>query len=158
MPVDGHTPLLCQEEQRPFFALNSTRTFSPREMPSISVSTSNVPDLAFRVYQISDPFKFFSELEDPHMFGGQAQRPPHEKTFIEQFHSWKQSWRDRVRWGVRDQFTDKAWKDVHSWRQPAENRTHGPTTFATTPVPQFAAIESLHGKPTLWREPRPGKR
>ena len=128
-------PLLCQEEERPYFALNSSRTFAPGEKPSITLTTTNVPDIAFRVYRINDPFKFFETLEDPHMFGGQAQRPPQEKTLIERFHTWKRTLRDDVRWGIRNQFTDKAWKEVHQWRaHPKENRTHGPTTFATTPV------------------------
>jgi hypothetical protein len=127
-------PLLCQEEERPYFALNSERTFGPGEKPSITVTTTNVRDLAFRVYRIRDPFKFFAELEDPHMFGGQAQRPPREKTFIETFHAWKVALRDQIRWGIRHQFTDTAWKDVHQWRAPRENRSHGATTFATTPV------------------------
>ena len=127
-------PLLCQDEQRPYFALNSSRTFAPGEKPAITVTTNKVADLAFRVYKIRDPFKFFAELEDPHMFGGQARRPPHERTFIEQFHAWKQSLRNQVRWDIRHQFTDQAWKDVHQLRAPKENRTHGPTTFATTPV------------------------
>ncbi len=128
-------PLLCQEEERPYFALNSNRTFAPGEKPSITLTTTNVPEIAFRVYRINDPFKFFDNLEDPHMFGGQARRPPQEKTLIERFHTWKQSLRNDIRWGVRDQFSDKAWKDVHQWRsRPTDNRTHGPTTFATAPV------------------------
>ena len=132
--VAATAPLLCQEEERPFFALNSDRTFAPGEKASITLTTSNVPELAFRVYRINDPFAFFESLDDQHMFGGQARRPPQQKTLIEQFHSWKRNLRDSIRWGVRDQFTDKAWKDVREWRAPAENRSHGPTTFATTPV------------------------
>ncbi|HEY3839858.1 MAG TPA: alpha-2-macroglobulin, partial [Bryobacteraceae bacterium] len=128
-------PLLCQDEERPYFALNSGRTFAPGEKPSITLTTTNVPELEFRVYRINDPFKFFENLEDPHMFGGQAQRPPRERTLIERFHTWKQALRNEIRFGVRDQFTDKAWKDVHNWRShPTDIRTHGPTTFATTPV------------------------
>src|ERR1051326_1816722 len=72
----GAAPLLCQEEQRPYFALNSGRTFGPGEKPVITLMTTNVSDLAFRVYRINDPFRFFESLEDPHVFGGQAQRPP----------------------------------------------------------------------------------
>ncbi len=147
-------PLLCQEEARPYFALNSSRTFAPGEKPSITVTTSSVPDLAFRVYKIRDPFKFFAELEDPHMFGGQGQRPAHEKTWIERFHAWKQTWRDKVRWGVRNQFTDNAWKDVHQWHAPKDNRSHGPTTFATAPVlnaQQVVATWQTHfASPEAW--------
>jgi uncharacterized protein YfaS (alpha-2-macroglobulin family) len=128
-------PVLCQEEERPYFALNSSETFAPGQKPSITLTTSNLPDLAFRVYRINDPFKFFENLEDPHMFGGQAQRPPQEKTLIERFHTWKRNLRDDIRWGIRNQFTDDAWKDVHNWRsRPVDNRSHGPTTFATAPV------------------------
>ena len=105
----------------------------PGEKASVTLTTINVPEVEFRVYRINDPFKFFENLEDPHMFGGQAQRPAHEKTLIERFHSWKRSLRDDIRWGVRDQFSDNAWKDIHAWRHN-ENRTHGPTTFATAPV------------------------
>ena len=127
-------PLLCQEEERPYFALNSSRTFAPGEQPQVNLTTTNVSDLAFRVYRIKDPFTFFGNLEDPHMFGGQAQRPPHEQTLIERFHAWKRSLRDDIRWGVRDQFTDKAWQDLHQWRGATHTRSHGPTTFATPAV------------------------
>ena len=128
-------PVLCQEEERPYFALNSSRTFAPGETPSIILTTTNVADVAFRVYRINDPFKFFESLEDPHMFGGQAQRPAQRETFIERFHAWKRRLRDDIRWGVRDQFTDRAWKDVRQWRhRPTESRSHGVTTFATAPM------------------------
>ncbi len=148
-------PLLCQDEERPYFALNSERTFGPGERPSITVTTTNVRDLAFRVYKIRDPFAFFEKLEDPHMFGGQAQKPAHEKTFIETFHAWKQSLRDKVRWGVRHQFTDSAWQDAHRWRAPRENRSHGITTFATAPVlnsQQLVATWQTHfGSGEAWQ-------
>jgi uncharacterized protein YfaS (alpha-2-macroglobulin family) len=127
-------PLLCQEEERPYFALNSSRTYAPGERATVTLTTVNVPDIAFRVYRINDPVKFFQSLEDPHMFGGQAQRPPHEKTLIEKFHSWKRGLRDEIRWGVRDQFSAQAWTDIHSWRTPKEQRSYGATTFATAPV------------------------
>ncbi len=148
-------PLLCQEEERPYFALNSSRTFAPGEKASITLTTSNVTDVAFRVYRINDPFKFFEKLEDPHMFGGQAQTPPHETTLIERFHTWKQTLRGDIRWGVRNQFTDNAWKDIHEWRHGGgENRTHGATTFATAPVinsQQLVATWNTHiGTTEAW--------
>ena len=116
-------PLLCQDEQRPYFALGSSRTFAPGEKATITLTTTNVPDVAFRVYRINDPFKFFETLEDPHMFGGQAQRPPTETTLLEKFHTWKRSLRNDIRWGVRHQFSDTAWKDMHSWRsQPVQHQ------------------------------------
>ena len=148
-------PIMCQEEERPYFALNSSRTFAPGETPSIILTTTNVADVAFRVYRINDPFKFFESLEDPHMFGGQAQRPPQRQTFIERFHTWKVRLRNQIRWDVRDQFTDKAWKDVRDFRHsPPENRSHGVTTFATTPVlnsQQLVATWQTHiGKSEAW--------
>lgn len=88
-----------------FFSLTSARTFAPGEKPSVQLSAYGLDQLNFRVYRVNDPVKFFSSLEDAHMFGGTAPAPPHEETPLERFHDWKRRWHSWMRNTVRHQFT-----------------------------------------------------
>lgn len=95
-----------QDENEPYFALSSSRTFGPGSKASVSVSAYNVQALEFRVYRIQDPVKFFSQLEDAHHFGGSNAPPPREQTWLERIHNWKRGLRADIRRSLRDQFTE----------------------------------------------------
>src|SRR5581483_5798942 len=71
---------------------------------SIQMNAFGVDALDFRVYRINDPVRFFEQLEDPHMFGGRAQRPKRELTAIEKFHLFKRRWRMRMVNLIRAQY------------------------------------------------------
>jgi uncharacterized protein YfaS (alpha-2-macroglobulin family) len=129
------------DEQQPYFSLSSAQTYSEGEKAFIQVAAVDVADLDFRVYKINDPVKFFREIPDAHQFGGEAPRPPRKPTLIEQFHHLKAAWHSQMRFVVRDQFTDNAWQEVHTWkirgntndREPASN-TPGQTQYANAPL------------------------
>ena len=72
---------LGQSEDQPYFSLRSERTFGSGGAPSVTLTSSNVDSLDFRVYRINDPVQFFQQLEDSHEFGGRVPRPPHEVSF-----------------------------------------------------------------------------
>jgi len=69
-------PILGQDEATPYFALHSEKTFGTGEQAAINLSATQVTNLEFRVYRVKDATAFFQRLDDPHMFGGQAPKPP----------------------------------------------------------------------------------
>lgn len=85
-----------QTEGEPYFALSSAKTFAPGESASVQLNSWGVDALDFRVYRVNDPVRFFEQLDDSHMFGGRAPRPPRELTAIERFHQFKHRWRMRL--------------------------------------------------------------
>ncbi len=126
------------DDPQPYFSLTSAQTYATGEKPHIEVAAVDVADLDFRVYKINDPLKFFHQLPDPHQFGGEAPRPPRELTLIEKFHLLKASWHSQMRFLVRDQFTDDAWKQVRTvqFRGSANDREalSNVTQYANAPV------------------------
>src|ERR1022692_4808298 len=88
---------LSQSEDEPYFALSSSRTFGVNGKPSVSLTAWNVDSLAFRVYRINDPVKFFAQLENPHQFGGNVPRPPLDRTWLERLHLWKRGLHAQIR-------------------------------------------------------------
>src|SRR5258708_2711707 len=79
-------PITCQNEARPYFSLSSSRTFGPRDQPSIMLSGTQVDAVAIRVYRVKDAVDFFTALEDPHSFGGRRARPPGKRSLLEIVH------------------------------------------------------------------------
>jgi uncharacterized protein YfaS (alpha-2-macroglobulin family) len=125
------------DEEQPYFSLTSAQTYASGEKAFIQVAAVDVANLDFRVYKINDPVKFFRQIPDPHQFGGEAPRPPRKLTLIEQFHQWKGSLHTRMRFVVRDQFTDDAWQTVRTWRvreDAGNDREKGVTEYANAPV------------------------
>ena len=146
------------DEQQPYFSLTSAKTYSSSEKPFIQLAATDVADLDFRVYKINDPVKFFRQMPDPHQFGGEAPRPPRQQTLIEQFHHLKASWHSRMRYTVRDQFTDDAWQQVRTWRirGNGNDRESNVTQYANAPVlnqQQMVATWRQHVKSLgRWRQ------
>ena len=97
---------LSQSEDDPFFELSSSRTFGVNGKPSVSLNAWNVDSLAFRVYRINDPVKFFEQLEDPHQFGGNGRRPQRDLTLLERLHDWKRGLHAQIRRSLRAQFSE----------------------------------------------------
>jgi uncharacterized protein YfaS (alpha-2-macroglobulin family) len=136
------------DEEQPYFSLASFNTYGTGEKPSIEVSAVDIADLDFRVYKINDPVKFFTEIPDPHQFGGEAPRPPRQLTPLEKFHNLKAAWHSQLRWVVRDQFTNNAWTDIHNFR------TKGSTNDRDSHVTQFAEAPVLNPQQLVatWRQ------
>jgi uncharacterized protein YfaS (alpha-2-macroglobulin family) len=127
-------PGIGQTEEEPYFALASAKTFGPGEEISVQLNAWNVDSLDFRVYRVNDPVRFFEQLDDAHMFGGRAQRPPREKTLLERFHNFKRDWRTSMRNLLRGQFSQESRhriRDAFS-RKPA--RTRNVASYAEAPL------------------------
>ena len=109
---------LCQSEDEPYFSLSSSQTFGTDGKPSVSLGAFNVDSLAFRVYRIHDPVKFFTQLEDPHQFGGNVPRPPRDRTLLERLQSWKRALHAQIRRSLRARIQRTA---QHAFREhPAQ--------------------------------------
>jgi uncharacterized protein YfaS (alpha-2-macroglobulin family) len=129
------SPLFAGEEKPGYFSLNSSRTYAPGQNVSIDMWTQNVEMLEFRVYRVSDPVKFFTDLGDAHQFGGQAPRPPHKLTWLEQFHNWKHGIFAWIRDFFRGQFTAENRQTMRERRSQATQQPQSPAqVFAQIPV------------------------
>ena len=67
---------LCQEENEPYFALSSNRTFSSKGKAAVELSAYNVESLEFRVYRVNDPLKFFQTAGTVANFEGRRDDAP----------------------------------------------------------------------------------
>jgi len=121
------------DDQSRYFSLVSNRTFGVGEKPSVTVSSSGMGSLEFRVYRVNDPRKFFEQLEDPHQFGGHSPRPERELTWLERFENWKQDHRASIRDAFRAQFTQEARARIHQVTTP-KPVPRGPASFALVPL------------------------
>ncbi len=127
-------PVTAQEDDESrYFSLVSNRTFGTGEKASITVSSSGMGSLEFRVYRVNDPGKFFEQLEDPHQFGGRSPRPERELTWLERFENWKQDHRVHIRDAFRAQFSRDARIRIHSVTNP-KPLIRGPASFAQVPL------------------------
>ncbi|MGA2183361.1 MAG: MG2 domain-containing protein [Bryobacteraceae bacterium] len=127
-------PGIGQTEEEPYFALASAKTFGAGEQVSVQLNAWNVTSLDFRVYRVNDPVRFFEQLDDPHMFGGRAPRPPREQTLLERFHEFKAGWRTSMGNLLREQFSLESRHRIRAafTRKPA--RTRNVASYAEAPL------------------------
>jgi len=59
---------------KPFFSLSLIARMVPPTNPRLWVDYQGVDHLDFRVYQVKDPHKFFTQLKDPHQMGKQERK------------------------------------------------------------------------------------
>jgi alpha-2-macroglobulin len=131
MPTGGQP-----DDTRPYFSLNSSRTYAPGEKPTIQLWAQNVDQLDFRVYRVKDPVAFFSSLEDQHRYGGQAPPVAHTFTPIEKFHNFKRRCRNWVRDLFRAQFSSEARVRIRTWSVERRQQKVAPaaTSYAEAPL------------------------
>jgi uncharacterized protein YfaS (alpha-2-macroglobulin family) len=140
---------------KPFFSLSTHRTYGSSDNPRIWVDYQGVDHLDFRVYQVKDPRKFFTELKDPHQMGEREEEEvasslPHRKSFLERvrgFKRWaysgvKEFVRSQLQRDSREAFNLKFRKEADPIRTPLN-------------VSDYARVPLLN--PDLlvssWREP-----
>jgi uncharacterized protein YfaS (alpha-2-macroglobulin family) len=142
---------------KPFFSLSTHRTYGTGDNPRLWVDYQAIDHLDFRVYQVKDPHKFFTQLKDPHQMGKQEQDEvatslPHRQSFLEKVRGLKR-WafaglktfvRGQLQHDSRQAFNQKFRKDADPIRTPLN-------------VSDFARVPLLN--PDLlvssWREPLP---
>ena len=79
---------------KPFFSLSTHRTYGSSDSARMWVDYQGIDHLDFRVYQVKDPRKFFTGLDDPHQMGKQEEEEvastlPHRRSFLERVRSFK---------------------------------------------------------------------
>ena len=79
---------------KPYFSLSTHRTYGSSDNARLWIDYQGVNNLDFRVYQVKDPRKFFTELEDPHQMGEREEEEvagslPHKKSFLEKVRGFK---------------------------------------------------------------------
>src|SRR5215210_3133220 len=60
---------LTDPEAKPNFTLSTNRTYATTKNPRVWINYQGIKNLDFRVYRVSDPAKFFKQLDNPHELG-----------------------------------------------------------------------------------------
>jgi len=60
---------LTDPEAKPAFTLSTNRTYGTAKNPRVWINYQGIKNLDFRVYRVSDPAKFFKQLDNPHELG-----------------------------------------------------------------------------------------
>ena len=142
---------------KPFFSLSTHRTYGTSDNARLWVDYQGVDHLDFRVYQVKDPRKFFTELKNPHQMGEQEQEEvasslPHRKSFLERVRTFKRWAYTGIKTFVRGQLNRDS-------RQAFNQKFRGEEETVRTPlnVSDYARVPLLN--PDLlvssWREPLP---
>lgn len=108
---------------KPFFSLQTNRSYGPHENARIYINYQVVNTLDFRVYQVRDPFKFFEQLTNPHQMGEEdrgeiaevAEKTERKPSLLEKLRVWKSTFyytfksyfRSQLRRESRATFNDK---------------------------------------------------
>ncbi len=145
-------PGIGQTEGEPYFALSSARTFGPADAVSVQMNAWNVDALDFRVYRIKDPVRFFEQLEDAHMFGGQAPKPPRELTLLERFHRFKSEWRHGMINLVRYQFSRDSRAQIREALSRHPARSGKVASFAEAPLLNSQQVVATWHQPVTSQE------
>lgn len=142
---------------KPFFSLSTHRTYGTSDNARLWVDYQGVDHLDFRVYQVKDPRKFFTELKDPHQLGEKEEEEvasslPHRRSFLERVRAFKRWAYSGVRGFIRGQLQ-------HDSRQAFNQKFRKEADIIRTPlnVSDYARVPLLN--PDLlvssWREPLP---
>ncbi|MCA1615255.1 MAG: hypothetical protein LC800_14360 [Acidobacteria bacterium] len=91
-PAQEYTERDPNKPAKPFFSLNSSRTYGTNERPRLYLNYRDIDAVDFRVYRVNDPVKFFHGLDNPHQFGEDE-----ESEFESYFRKRKPKFLERVR-------------------------------------------------------------
>ncbi len=140
---------------KPFFSLSTHRTYGSTDNPRLWVDYQGVDHLDFRVYQVKDPRKFFTQLKDPHQMGENEEEEvtsslPRRKSFLEKVRSFKRRAHSVVKDFVRAQLKRDS-------RQAFNQKFRKESEPVRTPlnVADYARVPLLNPDMvvTTWREP-----
>ena len=158
----GAAPTTPNEVERPipskpFFSLSTHRTYGTNDNARLWVDYQAVDHLDFRVYQVRDPRKFFTDLKNPHQVGENEQEQvassvPHRKSLLERVRSFKRWAFSGIRTFVRGQLQHDSRQAFNQKFRPEKEVVRSPLN-----VSDYARVPLLN--PDLlvssWREPLP---
>jgi uncharacterized protein YfaS (alpha-2-macroglobulin family) len=160
-PETNTEPVYSGAERRPsskpYFSLSTHRTYGTSDNARLWVDYQGVDHLDFRVYQVKDPRKFFTQLKNPHQMGEHEEEEvatslPHRKSFLEKVRGLKRWAYSGIKTFVRGQLQ-------HDSRQTFNQKFRKEADSIRTPlnVSDYARVPLLN--PDLlvssWREPLP---
>lgn len=144
-------------EYKPFFSLSTNRTFGTSENTRFWLDYRGVDSLDFRVYRVSDPKRFFAQLENPHQIGEDEEEQvapavTRKPSLLEKVRALKSS----IYFGIRNYFRAHLQESTrrtfnHQFRAPDTNtrRPLNVADYAQVPLLNPGQLE------TSWREPLP---
>jgi len=142
---------------KPFFSLSTHRTYGSGDTARLWVDYQAVDHLDFRVYQVKDPRKFFTELKDPHQLGEReeeevAKSLPHRRSFLERVRAFK-------RWAYTGMKTFVRTQLKRDSRTAFNKKFRAEADVVRTPlnVSDYARVPLLNPDQLVssWREPLP---
>jgi hypothetical protein len=142
---------------KPFFSLSTHRTYGTSDNPRLWVDYQGVDHLDFRVYQVRDPRKFFTQLKNPHQMGEHEEEEvtsslTRRRSFLERVRSFKRWAYSGIRTFVRAQLR-------HDSRQAFNQKFRKEAEPVRTPlnIADYARVPLLNPDllVTSWREPLP---
>jgi uncharacterized protein YfaS (alpha-2-macroglobulin family) len=142
---------------KPFFSLSTHRTYGSSDTARLWVDYQAVDHLDFRVYQVKDPRKFFTELKDPHQLGEReeeevAKALPHRRSFLERVRAFKRWAYTGVKGFVRGQLKRDSRSAFNKKFRAEEDVVRTPLN-----VSDYARVPLLNPDQLVssWREPLP---
>lgn len=150
-----YSPPEKRQSSKPYFSLSTHRTYGSTDNARMWVDYQGIDHLDFRVYQIRDPKKFFTGLEDPHQLGQEEEQEvstslPHRKSLLEKLRGFKRWAYTGIRGFVRGQLQ-------HDSRSAFNQKFRNEKDPVRTPlnVSDYARVPLLNPDllVTSWREP-----
>ncbi|HVF57107.1 MAG TPA: MG2 domain-containing protein [Pyrinomonadaceae bacterium] len=148
------------EHAKPFFSLQTNRTYATGDRTRLWVNYRGVDSLDFRVYRVKDPLKFFRQLENPHQVGEDEQAEVGEAvkrkpTFLEKLRAFKSYVYGGIKGYVRGQLQNSSRKSFNQkFRADDEDDTSNRTPLN---VADYARVPLLNPDQMVssWREKLP---
>src|SRR5918998_2490767 len=115
LPMYGREINVPDPHAKPFFSLQTNRTYATTDRARVFVNYRGVDSLDFRVYKVKDPIKFFRDLEDPHQAGEDEEAKIGEltkrkPTFLENLRQLKSYFYGAIKGYVRSQLQNQSRK------------------------------------------------
>ena len=160
-PEQEYTERDPTKPAKPFFSLNSTRTYGTNERPRLWLSYRDIDSIDFRVYKVNDPTKFFHQLDNPHQFGEDEESEfesyfrKRRPTFLERVRHFKGSFFIWFRDYFRSQLKNSSRRAVNrTLRDPDAEAEAGRTALN---VADYARVPLLNPGQMVrsWREKLP---
>ncbi|OLE53598.1 MAG: hypothetical protein AUG51_12070 [Acidobacteria bacterium 13_1_20CM_3_53_8] len=139
---------------KPFFSLTTNRTYGTNERPKMWVSYQGVDSLDFRVYRVSNPVRFFKQLDDPHQFGDREKTDVagsyrYRLSILEALRSLKNYLYQSFKSYVREQLNHDVRQQVNQKFHSDEERRQTPLNFS-----DYARVPLINPNQLVssWRE------
>lgn len=147
-------PEVTETTEAPFFSLTTNRTYAPGEHARFWTSYQGIDHLDFRVYRVTDPSKFFKQLDDPHQIGEKEKDSvsngySNRFSLLEQTHSLKTS----IYASIKDYIRAQLQRD-HREKFNQKFRTNDAPLRTPLNQADFARVPLLNPgqKVSVWRE------